>query len=59
MRVSGLSQSAWVELWVLCYQGAKRIAWPDGKSTIEQPSIVVHMFSLVVEQWIAEQDSGK
>lgn len=59
MRVGGLTESAWIELWVLCYEGAKRIAWPDNRSLLQQPSIVVHMLSLVVEQWVIEQQNGK
>lgn len=49
-----MDTSLWLELYSLCYEGTRRVAWPDGKSLIEQPTIVVSMFTLILEQVMSE-----
>lgn len=54
MSIAGLSERAWMELWFGChtggFSGAMRLAWPDGKSLIEQPAITVKVFEMISDQ---------
>lgn len=54
MSIVGLSERAWLELWFGCHTagfgGASRLAWPDGKSLIEQPAITVKVFEMISDQ---------
>jgi hypothetical protein len=44
----------WLEIWSGChtsgFAGPMRLAWPDGKSLIEQPAIAVKVFDMVGDQ---------
>jgi hypothetical protein len=45
--------SGWIELWTWChapgFAGPVRTAWPDGRSLLEQPAVVVRVFDLITE----------
>ena len=47
----GFSIEAWLRLWNACHEagasGPRMVAWPDGKSLMEQPAIVVDVFDLI------------
>lgn len=53
--------SSWVRLWSTCHafvQGAPvRLAWPDGRSTLEQPAITVLMFDLIQGEFAMELEA--
>lgn len=55
-KVGGLECWAWLDLWSLCHEGTRRIEWPDGKSLLKQPAILVHMFYLILEQIASERE---
>lgn len=49
--VAGLEVFAWVDMFKHCHNKQDgqllRAAWPDGTSYLEQPNVVVSMFSLL------------
>lgn len=51
-----------MQLWQQChtagFSGAQRLCWPDGKSLLEQPAIVVTLFSLITEEVHKASKSG-
>ena len=52
--VAGIDVSFWVDLFNGCHTkggfGAMQIAWPDGRSYLEQDNITVQMFRMIQEQ---------
>jgi len=36
--------------------GLARIAWPDGRSTLEQPALVVNLFTLMRERLLKHME---
>lgn len=54
MTVEGLVIESWVALWLRSHAvhegGTTLLAWPDGRSLIEQPAIVVSMFALIEDE---------
>lgn len=54
----GMDTGMWIELWSLCHEGSKRIEWPDGRPAIKQPTIVVNMFYMILQQVMAENESN-
>jgi hypothetical protein len=49
-------------LWHGChvagFAGAQRIAWPDGKSLLEQPAITVAVFDMISDQQMKSAKAG-
>jgi hypothetical protein len=61
----GLTLESWMELYVGCHNytasGPRLLAWPDGRSMLRQPALVVRMFNIISEMTYNEmrQASGK
>jgi hypothetical protein len=54
----GLSIVDWCRLWKMCHavtgNGIWLIQWPDGRSLLEQPSLLLEMFEIIEDQFTAE-----
>lgn len=52
--IAGLTEKSWLLLWRECHTGGMggpmRLCWPDGKSLLEQPAIVVNVFAMISDQ---------
>ena len=61
--MDGLSVADWLSLWlhsVANVQGSLvRLAWPDGKSLLEQPALAVEMFALITDEARKEQEAER
>jgi hypothetical protein len=40
------------------FGGPVRIAWPDGKSLLEQPAITVSVFDMITDQQLKASKAG-
>ena len=58
--VGGFTVDAWLQMWfgshAMTQVGMQRVAWPDGRSLLEQPAIVVSVFSVISSLVSAEAD---
>lgn len=61
--VDGLSMEGWLGLWSECFANVQgslvRMAWPDGRSLVEQPSLGVEMFDLITGEAMKKQEAER
>lgn len=60
-EVDGRPVSDWLGLWAHCHANIwgslVRLAWPDGRSLLEQPALLVAMFDLIREEAVKEMEA--
>lgn len=63
MSYGGLTCAGWLRVYGLChssgFSGPELRAWPDGRSLVEQPWLVVETFEVIAGQMVAEAESRR